>query len=304
MLLNPLITMLLHAGAVMHRMAGALLALWLMSTPVTSLAQEANTQPIRIGVNASVLKQHPWALDEWKEYLSARLQRPVEFVHRETYREMIDLIRHRLIEFAWLSDYPYAYLARRGRVKLLLTPVSRNQGDAYAAYLIVPAKDSRTQTLADLRGRIFAFTDPYSLTGYQVTRATLRGLGEHDPAHFFRKTFFTRSHHNTMTAIAVGLADGAMVDSYAWHMATEREPELTKEIRLVTRLADFGFPPIVSVPTVPAGEVAAMRNALLSMQHDANGQRLLHKVGLSGFKIGDPKHYRNVFDLLNAADKP
>jgi phosphonate transport system substrate-binding protein len=256
------------------------------------------------GEHHDVWRRHPWALDEWQHYLSVRLKRPVEFVNRETYREMIDLIRHRLIEFAWLSDYPYAYLARRGRVKLLLTPVSRHQGDAYAAYLIVPATDTRTQDLADLRGRVFAFTDPYSLTGYQITRATLQGLGERDPAHFFRKTFFTRSHHNTMTAVAVGLADGAMVDSYAWHMTAEREPELTKEIRVVTRSVDFGFPPIVSVPTVPAGDVAAMRNALLSMQHEPDGQRLLQRVGLTGFKIGDPKRYRNVFDLLNAADKP
>lgn len=283
-----------------------LFSLWLLIFSLASQADWHEDRPVRIGVNAAVLKQHPEVLPEWQRYLSARLKRPVVFAHRDTYREMIDVIKQQEVDFAWLSTFPYAYMAQRGRVKLLATPVPRNskQGAGYAAYLLVPAADTETRSIEDLRGRIFAFTDPYSLTGYQVARFWLRQLGERDPKRFFRKTFFTHTHRNTMTAVADGLADGGMVDSYAWEMAVASEPKLVEEIRIVTRSVDFGFPPVVSVPRVPAKEAAALRDVLLGMSKNDEGRRLLHGVGLTGFETGDPRRYKNLSAILETSDKP
>lgn len=281
-----------------------LLLLWLMVFPLASLADWHEDRPLRIGVNASVLKQHPEVLPEWERYLSARLKRPVAFVHRDTYREMMDVIKQQEVEFAWLSTFPYAYMAHRGRVKLLVTPIPRNKSGSYAAYLLVPSSDSQTRSIEDLRGRVFAFADPYSLTGYQVMRLWLRQLGEPDPNRFFRKTFFTRSHHNTITAVASGLADGGMVDSYAWDRAIDSAPGLAAEIRIVTRSVEYGFPPVVTVSGVAARDAAAMRNVLLAMDKDNDGRRLLQGVGLIGFTIGDLRRYKNLSQLLDAAGNP
>lgn len=281
-----------------------LLALWLMTFSLASLADWPEDRPVRIGVNAAVLKQHPEVLPEWQNYLSARLQRPVEFVHRDTYRGMIDVIKQQDVEFAWLSTFPYAYMAHRGRVKLLVTPIPHNKSGSYSAYLLVSSTDTQTRSIEDLRGRVFAFTDPYSLTGYQVARFWLRQLGEPDPKRFFRKTFFTHSHRNTITAVAAGLADGGMVDSYAWEMAVASEPKLAEEIRIVTRSVDYGFPPVVSVPRVSVKDAAAMRAALLGMAHNDAGRRLLQRVGLVGFEISDPRRYKNLAVILESADQP
>jgi len=282
-----------------------LLSLWLMTFSLAALADRHEDRPVRIGVNAAALKQHPEVLPEWQRYLSARLKRPVVFVHRDTYREMIDVIKQQEVDFAWLSTFPYAYMAQRGRVKLLVTPTpSNNNNGGYFAYLLVPASDTQTRSIEDLRGRIFAFTDPYSLTGYQVARFWLRYLGEPDPKRFFRKTFFTHAHRNTMTAVASGLADGGMVDSYAWAMALASEPQLAGEIRIVTRSVDYGFPPVVAVSGVSAKDAAALRDTLLAMDKNDAGRRLLQRVGLSGFEIGDPQRYRNLSAILESADQP
>lgn len=277
---------------------------WLLIFSLASQADWHEERPVRIGVNAAALKQHPDVLPEWQRYLSDRLKRPVVFVHRDTYRQMIDVVKQREVDFAWLSTFPYAYMAHRGRVKLLVTPISRNKSGSYAAYLLVPASDTQTRSIEDLRGRVFAFTDPYSLTGYQVVRFWLRHLGEPDPRRYFRKTFFTYSHRNTMTAVAAGLADGGMVDSYAWEMAVASEPQLAGEIRIVTRSVDYGFPPVVAVTGVPAKDAAALRDTLLAMDKNDAGRRLLQGVGLSGFEIGDPRRYRNLSAILESADQP
>ncbi len=282
------------------------MGLWLICLagfPVSAWADH-EAHHLRIGIGASVLKLHPEAMPAWQGYLSARLKRPVEFVQRDTYRQMIDVVKHQEVEFAWLSTFPYAYMAQRGRVKLVVAPLTPDKGSSYAAYLLVPATDTRTRSIEDLRGAVFAFTDPYSLTGYQVPRFWLRQMGERNPKHFFRKTFFTHAHGNTIAAVASGLADGGMVDSYAWERALAREPALAGQLRIVTRSVDYGFPPIVSVPRVSARDVAALRTVLLAMAQDEEGQRLLKMVGLAGFEIADPRRYRNLAPILDSADKP
>ncbi|MDP2196139.1 MAG: PhnD/SsuA/transferrin family substrate-binding protein [Rhodocyclaceae bacterium] len=292
-------------GPILSGWSGRVLLLfWLMVFPLVSQADWPEERPIRIGVNAAALKQHPEVLPEWQRYLSDRLKRPVVFVHRDTYRQMIDVIKQREVDFAWLSTFPYAYMAHRGRVKLLVIPVPRGKSSSYSAYLLVPASDTQTRSIEDLRGRVFAFTDPYSLTGYQVARFWLRHLSEPDPKRYFRKTFFTHSHRNTMTAVAAGLADGGMVDSYAWEMAVHSEPQLAGEIRIVTRSVDYGFPPVVAVSGASAKDAAALRDTLLAMDKNDAGRRLLQGVGLSGFEIGDSRRYRNLAAILESADQP
>lgn len=285
------------------RYLAALLLLCLASFSLTAWADH-EAHHLRIGIGASVLKLHPEAMPAWQQYLSAQLKRPVEFVQRDTYRQMMDVVKQQEVDFAWLSTFPYAYMAKRGRVKLLVAPMTPGKGSSYAAYLLVPATDTRSRSIEDLRGSIFAFTDPYSLTGYQVPLFWLRQLGERDPKHFFRKTFFTHAHGNTIAAVASGLADGGMVDSYAWDRAVSKEPALSGQLRIVTRSVDFGFPPIVSVPKVSAQDAAALRDVLLAMARNEEGQRLLKMVGLSGFEIADPRRYRNLAPMLDSADKP
>jgi phosphonate transport system substrate-binding protein len=195
-------------------------------------------------------------------------------------------------------------MAQRGRVKLLVTPLPRGNDGSYAAYLLVPATDTNTSSLEDLRGKVFAFADPYSLTGYQVARVWLKQMGEHDPNHFFRKTFFTRSHLNTINAVVSGLADGGLVDSYAWDLAVVKAPALENQLRIAARSNEFGFPPIVSVSGVAAKDAAALRSTLLTMGQNEEGQQLLQKVGLSGFVVSDPRRYRNLAAILDAPGKP
>lgn len=90
--------------------------------------------------------------------------------------------------------------------------------------LIVPA-DSPARTMADLRGKVFAFTDPMSNTGRTYPTYLVRQLGQ-TPETFFARTFFTYSHDDAIHAVADGLADGAAVDSLVYDFAVARDPAL------------------------------------------------------------------------------
>lgn len=257
-----------------------------------------NEKAIRFGITPAIVHDQYALLADWREYLQKKLERPVEFVTRDSYRETIELLKHNKLDFAWLSDYPFVYSEANHFVRLLATPLYRGR-PYYRSYLIVPASDLETKTLLQLKGKIFAYADPYSNSGYLVPRYQLVREGE-NPGRFFRKTFFTWGHQNSVEAVASGLADGANVDSFVWDTLALIRPYLTSQTRIVAKSPEYGFPPIAAQTSVDQATFAAMQRVLLQMANDTEGTRLLKRLNVDGFIGGDPKLYSSVRKMMRA----
>ncbi len=255
--------------------------------------------PLRIGLTPVFLDDQVAFLNVWRAYLERRLQRQIVFVQRGSYRGIVDLLKQDQLDFAWLCGYPY--VRYRDQLKLLAVPVYRGK-PLYRSYLIVPALDTTTRSILDLRGKVFAYSDPDSNSGYLFTQYSLRRLNE-APANFFGKSFFTWAHRKVVDAVAVGLAQGGAVDGYVWDTLALSHPELTARTRIAERSPEFGFPPFVAGGAVNAAEFAAIQAVLLHMRDDADGAALLKRLNLDGFEAGTPALFDGVAAML-AAVKP
>jgi phosphonate transport system substrate-binding protein len=100
------------------------------------------------------------------DYIAGELDRKIELVQRKTYGEINELIGQGHIDLAFICSGPYALGREKYRFEALAMPEVRGSY-MYHSYLIVN-KDSPYQKLEDLRGKIFAFTDPESNTGKLV----------------------------------------------------------------------------------------------------------------------------------------
>ncbi len=251
---------------------------------------------LRVGMTPAFLHTQHGLLAEWRGYMEAKLERPVEIVQRDSYRETIDLLRLEQLDFSWVCAYPYVYL--RKQVRLVAVPLYRME-PYYRAYLIVSAKYAHLQSLSQLRGKVFAYADPYSNTGYLVPRYQLRTMGE-DPAKFFARTFFTYSHHKLIQAVADGLAHGGSVDGYVWDSLDALKPEITRRTLLVSQSPEFGFPPVVARRGVADEDFAAVQKMLVMMRYDPRGKALLQRLNLNGFILGHPDLYDKVAEMMRA----
>ncbi len=275
-----------------------LVALWL---GVACLGAQAVTDPrtIRFAMTPAFLHDQHALLAEWRGYLESRLKRPVEFIQRDRYRETMDLLQQQRVEFAWLCDYPYVML--KSEVRLLAVALNEGQ-PTYRSYLIVPARDTRTTSVGDLKGGIFAYADPYSNTGYLVPRFEIKRSGA-NPATFFSRTFFTWSHRKAIDAVAAGLAQGAAVDSYVWDVLNKVRPDITAKTRIAWRSQDYGFPPLVAHNKVSEPDFIHMQKVLMGMKDDAQGRALLTRLKLDGFIVGSPKLYDSVSEMMRLFDE-
>ena len=250
----------------------------------------------RIGLSPVFLDDQLAFLASWRDYLQERLERPIQFVQRRTYREIIDLLLAQKLDFAWICGYPY--VRNRADLQLVAVPLSNGQ-PTYHSYLVVPATDRATHSILELRGKIFAFSDPDSNSGFLYPNYWLLRLAER-PDAFFGKTFFTWAHRNTVEAIAAGLAHGGAVDSYVWETLKLLRPQLTAQTRVAAISPAFGHTPFVARRGIPSGERSALQRALIDMPATNDGAKLLAKLNLDGFVAGSDALYDGIGQMVLA----
>lgn len=271
-----------------RRVCQALLAI--AAVPFSAYAQ---SEPLQIGLTPVFLDDQISFLARWRDWIEHKLKRPVAFVQRGNYREVVDLIRSGKIDFAWICGYPY--VRYRNELRLVAVPLWRGQPN-YRSYLIVPADDKRSERIDDLRGRIFAYSDPDSNSGYLYPQYRLIAQRE-NPATFFARTFFTWSHRNVVEAVGVGLADGGAVDGYVWETLTEINPRLTQATRVIDRSPEFGHTPFVARANIDRAKLQLFQSLLLGMAGDPEGAELLRLMRLDGFIAGKPALYESIAQM-------
>jgi len=266
----------------------------LLSTPASGAMADSKqaVPPVRIGVTPVILDDHLDFLQNWQHYLEDKLQKPVEFVQRRSYQEVVDLLLAGNIDFAWLCGYPF--VQHKQQFRLLAVPLFKHK-PLYRSYLIVGKDDTDTRQISDLEGKVFAYSDPNSNSGYLVPQYQLLHQGI-DPNHFFRKAFFTWSHRDVIRAVAEGVADAGAVDGYIWETLARTSPELVKGTRVAWKSPRYGFPPVVALRGLPDKYFTQVRDAFIQMRNDRDGQRLLKKLNLDGFSVEDP----GLFDSIES----
>lgn len=248
-------------------------------------AAAADDRPAQFGLTAVVVRENLRFFDRWRQYLERRVGRPVRFVRRRSYREIMDLLETGEVDFAWICGYPYVRRRDPEFLELMAVPVYQGE-PRYRSYIIVH-KDSQIASLADLSGKVFAYSDPDSNSGYLQPRLMLVNAGV-APDSFFRLTFFTYNHAETVEAVANRVAEGGAVESYVWEFLARTNPALTNRTRVIARSDKYGFPPLVARLGSDGELRRRMGRAILGMHEDVDGRALLAELGLDAFAPGDP----------------
>ena len=251
----------------------------------------STTTPIRFGLTAVVVRENLRFLDQWAYYLSQQLGQPVEFVRRRSYREVMDMLESGSLDFAWICGFPYVQKRDPEFIKLISVPIYKGK-PLYHSFIIVH-NDSPYRSLDDLKGKTFAYSDPESNSGFLYPQYLLAQKGSNKET-FFRQTFFTFNHSETIEAVAERFADGGAVDSYIWEYLKEFRPDLVNKTRIINRSPTFGFPPLVARIGVNLETVWRMKKVIMGMNDDPDGRPFLKGLKLDRFEEFSPGIFDNI----------
>ena len=257
------------------------------------MAGTESSATMKIGLTPVFLDSRSGFLQRWRQYLEHELGHSVTFVQRRSYADILEMLLNGQLNAAWLCGYPYV----RYKTVLQLVAVPRYQGaPLYAAYIISGPSASNVKRFAELRGKVFAYSDPLSNSGFLFAKDQLDSIGENDSG-FFRKSFFAFGHQNVISAVSEGLADAGSVDGYVWDSLQKIKPELTQKTRILARSRKFGFPPFVAPENLPRDTVLRLRKSLIGMQASSVGKNLLSELNLDGFEVGRPSLFKDIEDM-------
>jgi phosphonate transport system substrate-binding protein len=214
------------------------------------------------------------------DYIARNIGRDVQFIQRKTYGEINELLGKGQIDLAFICSGPYVTGKEKYGFELLATPEVQ-KSHFYQSYLIVN-KASQFKGLEELRGQVFAFTDPDSNTGKLVPTYWLSQMAER-PETFFSKTIYTYSHDNSILAVAKSLVDGAAVDSLIWEYYHRKNPVFTSKTRIIHKSEPYGIPPIVASSFLASDLKNRVRQVLFSMHRDPGGQKILSELMIDRF---------------------
>jgi len=251
---------------------------------------------IRIGLTPVILDDRSLFLQHWRRWLEHRLGAPVEFVQRQRYRDITDLLLDGSLTAAWICGYPY--VRHRNRMRLLAAPVYRGE-PLYRSLIVSGRQDGDMASFEQLAGKVFAYSDPDSNSGYLYPVYRLREQLLGNP-QLFRRAFFTWGHRNTVEAVARGLADGGAVDGYVWETLVDQHPWYAERVHVIEQSPKFGFPPLVTRRDLPEVMHRQLAETLFAMQHDLQGSELLRTLQLDRFQPGDDEDYAGIARMMEA----
>jgi phosphonate transport system substrate-binding protein len=228
-------------------------------------------------------------------HIGERLGRRVEMVQYSTYAEMDAALERRDLDFAFVGSRAYVRDHARFGVELLAAPQVHGQ-PFYYALLIVPAGGA-SRSLADLRGKRFAFTDPLSNSGRLAPAYIVEREFGLPAERFFGSLKFTGSHDRSIDEVNAGRIDGASVESLIFDYVRTRTPEKTKNIRILAQSPPYGIPPFVANRRADASLKGRIRAILLGMNEDPRGKRILDAVSAERFIVPNDSNYDSVREM-------
>lgn len=153
---------------------------------------EQDSQSLRVAVGAMISPQQTFTYyHQLLNYIGRKLDRPITMVQRKTYGEINRMLGGGKIDLALICAGPYTSGREQFGFKALAVPMVHG-APYYRSYLIVH-RDSPLLKQEDLRGKVFAFTDPESNSGKLVPTYWLQQMDE-TPETFLQRTIYSFSH--------------------------------------------------------------------------------------------------------------
>jgi len=195
----------------MTRVFAAILATTALVSPV--LAQEQITE-FRIGVLGGENAQDRMTANEcYRAKAEALLGVPVKLFTPADYDGVIQGLLGGTIDMAWLGASAYAKIFLTDPEAVEPVMVKTNLDKSFGYYSIGFArKDRGITSLEDMKGKVFAFGDPNSTSGYLIPAIEIPAqiAASMQSGDYFGEVKFVGGHEQTIVAVANGDVDAGV----------------------------------------------------------------------------------------------
>lgn len=227
------------------------------------------------------------------ESLARKVGKRLRLFVSADYETLGRLVAEGAVDLGWFS--PLAYVVAADRVPMRVLAIPKVKGRPSYQGLIVARKDAGITSLGDLRGKVFAFVDPSSGSGYLYPRVLLQEKG-YDPDTFFGEVRFLGSHDRVIEAAVKGGVPAGATYTDAWDAAS-RKMDLSV-LQILARTEDIPKDAIAVRQDAPGELAELLEQELLRLSPaDPLAGGSMKQLSIDGFVPGSD----DMYDILRRA---
>lgn len=207
------------------------------------------TSPFRVGLIPNIAPEEQRAKYEpFGTYLEQKLGRPVELFVATNYAGVVQAFVSGKLEMAYFGGLTYVQAEQQTAIEPIVTEVDAETGTEKYFSLIVTAKDGPVRTLADLKGKTFAFGDPSSTSGSLYPRIMLVEAGfKNDSAKLdslppLEQVIFSGGHDATAESVVSGKVDAGGLEGRVLSRLIKEGKVPADALRVVKKTLVQGYP--------------------------------------------------------------
>jgi len=207
-----------------------------------------------------MVRKHEGLLNYLREELGLKEAR---LVLAPSYTGIVTKLASGEIDIGWLGTLSYVEAKDKFNLKLLVKP-KRFKTTSYRG-IIITREDSGIRTLADLKGKRFAWVEKDSASGYIFPKALLLEA-KIDPEKDFAEAGFLSKHDAVVLNVLLGKYDaGACYDDAR---NTLRDKSKINELTILATTQDISNEPLFVRPDLPEDLCDKIKKAFLKLNID------------------------------------
>jgi len=162
------------------------------------------------------------------KYLEAQTGLKVVFTPVSDYAAVVESLATRKIDLAWLGGF--TFVQAKIRTNGTAIPIVQRAEDAVFTSKFITA-DPNIKSVADLKGKTFAFGAPSSTSGSLMPRFFLQQAGL-NPEKDFKNVAYSGAHDATVAFVAAGKAEAGVLNASVWDKLVEQKKVDTDKVRV------------------------------------------------------------------------
>ena len=162
------------------------------------------------------------------DYLAAQTGMKVVFTPVSDYAAVVESLANGKLDMAWLGGF--TFVQAKIRTNGTAIPIVQREEDAKFTSKFITAQ-ADIQSLADLKGKSFAFGAPSSTSGSLMPRYFLQQAGL-TPEKDFKNVAYSGAHDATAAFVASGKVQAGVLNASVWEKLVEQKKVDTSKVRV------------------------------------------------------------------------
>ncbi len=162
------------------------------------------------------------------EYLAKQLGMEVKFVPVADYPAVVESLASDRLDLAWLGGFTFVQVHLKDPAA---TPLVQREQDAQFTSKFITANPN-VKSLADLKGKSFAFGSISSTSGSLMPRYFMLKQDNIKPEEYFSRVAYSGAHDATVAWVQAGKVDGGVLNASVWQKLVDAGKVDTAKVKV------------------------------------------------------------------------